>query len=233
MTSVINFPFDGRDIIFEFAGLDISSIARDGSVFDPSMILKGQGFFLSFDPDSTTIKEINSQGELVFEGITRTFSELAVTIPGVTGTRTATRGSVGFGLELDINQFTLGKKYSLGLKVEATVIPGEADVIHPPSSNAGSLASPFATLHISSGGITIRQKATVNPFQPWFSLIAAGVKIQDDDRLPSFPFNASFEMSSDFVDIRDKTGDNLMVSCSFEGKVMRLKRVILTKREST
>lgn len=66
MSDVINFLFDGRDIIFDFAGLDIASAASDGSAFEPSMTPQGQGFSLVFDSGDTKIQEVNSQGELIF-----------------------------------------------------------------------------------------------------------------------------------------------------------------------
>lgn len=193
------------------------------------MILQGQGFSLNFPSYSSKIKEVTSQGELVFEGITRTTPS---TIPGILGARTQTRGGVVFNLDLDINQFTLGKKYSLGLKLEARVIPGEADFIHPPDPNPGSLASSSSILTISSGSIRDRTKVSVNPFQPWGFLVSEGVEIKDDNLMSSLPLDASFEESSDFVDIRDRTDDNLMVSITLQGKFVSLKRVVLTKRES-
>jgi hypothetical protein len=242
MTSVINFPFDGRDIIFEdFSTLNPSSAISDGNQVAPTSTLTGEGFSFKFNPTTTTIRGLDAQGRFVFEGITRTVDDYAGARLGQKDTedilpkRRVTRGDVVFTLEIDINQFSLGTKYSLGIKLQAEVAPGEPTHFIPPTTPFGDIDPSTADLTLSSAFISGEDSKVTNAFGGHLTKTLVGVggpvTTRNDTTLL---LDASIEVSSDFIDIRENfTNKNLIASVILEGYLMTFKRIILTKREST
>lgn len=237
MTSVINFPFDGRDIVFEdFSDLKPTTVIVNSFTGESAPVLQGEGFYLRFAPQDTTFHGLDTQGRLVFEGVTRRLDDWpAVSDKNILPARRATRGSVGFKLELDINQFSLGKKYSLGIKLQAEVAPGEPDHYEPPNTSFGDVVPSTANLMLSYISIYGEDRKATNVFGGHLTrnLVFANGPVTTQDNATFF-LDASIESSSEFIDIReDFTDKNLIVMIGLEGRLMGFKRIILTKREAT